>query len=129
MGNLFHQLYEKALKGENDFAIQNVIWSDVPGRDEEWKKNTIKNDCFGNVEIFEQEYECKFLGASNSPFPQLTFDKISNDVSDPILRDFDGYLKIWKLPEDDRVYTIGVDVSEGVGLDSSVIQVMDITDL
>ena len=71
--------------------------------------------------MFAQEYECKFLGASNSPFPQSTFDKISKDICEPILRDMDGYLKIWKLPEDDRVYTIGVDTSEGVGLDNSVI--------
>ena len=41
----------------------------------------------------------------------------------------DGYLKIWKLPEDDRVYVMGVDTAEGVGLDSSVVQVLDITDL
>lgn len=129
IGNLFHTLYDKAEKGENEFVIENVIWSDVPGRDEKWKKQTIKNDCFGDEEIFAQEYECKFLGASNSPFPQTTFDKIKNDISDPILIDMDGYLKIWKLPENDRVYTMGVDTSEGVGLDASVVQVMDITDL
>lgn len=121
IGNLFHTLYDKAEKGENEFVIENVIWSDVPGRDEEWKKQTIKNDCFGDEEIFAQEYECKFLGASNSPFPQTTFDKIKNDISNPILRDMDGYLQIWKLPEDDRVYTMGVDTSEGVGLDASVV--------
>ena len=129
IGNLFHKLYDDAENGKNNFAIQRVIWSDVPGRDEEWKKRTIRDDCFGNLEIFEQEYECKFLGASNSPFPQSTFDKIKNDISDPILRDMDGYLKMWKLPEDDRVYVMGVDTSEGVGLDSSVVQVLDITDL
>ena len=129
IGNLFHKLYDDAENGKNNFAIQRVIWSDVPGRDEEWKKRTIRDDCFGNLEIFEQEYECKFLGATNSPFPQITFEKITKDISDPILRDMDGYLQIWKLPENDRVYTMGVDVSEGVGLDASVVQVMDITDL
>ena len=129
IGNLFHKLYDDAENGKNNFAIQRVIWSDVPGRDEEWKKRTIRDDCFGNLEIFEQEYECKFLGATNSPFPQITFEKITKDISDPILRDMDGYLQIWKLPENDRVYTMGVDVSEGVGLDASVVQVLDITDL
>jgi phage FluMu gp28-like protein len=129
IGNMFHTLYERAESGKNNFVIQKVIWSDVPGRDEEWKKRTIVDDCLGDEEMFAQEYECKFLGASNSPFPQQTFDKISKDISDPILRDMDGYLQIWKLPENDRVYTMGVDVSEGVGLDASVVQVMDITDL
>jgi hypothetical protein len=33
------------------------------------------------------------------------------DLSDPIMRDMDGYLKIWKMPEDDRVYVMGVDTS------------------
>ena len=129
IGNMFHTLYERAESGKNNFVIQKVIWSDVPGRDEEWKKRTIVDDCLGDEEMFAQEYECKFLGASNSPFPQATFDKISKDISDPILRDMDGYLQIWKLPENDRVYTMGVDVSEGVGLDASVVQVLDITDL
>lgn len=129
IGNLFHKLYDDAENGRNNFAIQRVLWDDVPGRDEEWKKRTIRDDCFGDEEIFAQEYECKFLGSSNSPFPQSTFDKIKNDISDPILRDMDGYLKIWKLPEDDRVYAMGVDTAEGVGLDASVVQVMDITDL
>lgn len=129
IGNLFHKLYDDAENGRNNFAIQRVLWYDVPGRDEEWKKRTIRDDCFGDAEIFAQEYECKFLGASNSPFPQTTFDKIRNDISDPIMRDMDGYLKIWKLPEDDRVYVMGVDTAEGVGLDSSVVQVLDITNL
>ena len=129
IGNMFHELYEKTIAGKNNFALQKVIWSDVPGRDEAWKKQTIIDDCLGDEEMFAQEYECKFLGASNSPFPQATFDKISKDISDPILRDMDGYLQIWKLPENDRVYTMGVDVSEGVGLDASVVQVLDITDL
>lgn len=129
IGNLFHKLYDDAENGKNNFVIERVLWYDVPGRDEEWKKRTIRDDCFGDEEIFAQEYECKFLGASNSPFPQSTFDKIKNDISDPILRDMDGYLKIWQLPENDRVYVMGVDTSEGVGLDSSVVQVLDITDL
>ena len=129
IGNLFHKLYDDAENGRNNFAIQRVLWDDVPGRDAEWRKRTIRDDCFGDEEMFAQEYECKFLGASNSPFPQSTFEKIKNDISDPILRDMDGYLKMWKLPEDDRVYVMGVDTAEGVGLDSSVVQVLDITDL
>lgn len=52
IGNMFHTLYSQALSGENEFVIQNVIWSDVPGRDEEWKKRTIKNDCLGDEEMF-----------------------------------------------------------------------------
>lgn len=129
IGNMFHTLYDQAESGKNEFVIQRVIWSDVPGRDAAWRKKTIETDCLGNEEMFAQEYECKFLGANNSPFPPSTFEKIQKDISDPIMRDMDGYLKIWKLPENDRVYTIGVDVSEGVGDDSSVVQVLDITDL
>lgn len=129
IGNMFWKLYDQACTGRNEFVVQKVIWSDVPGRDAEWKRKTIETDCLGNKDMFEQEYECKFLGASNSPFPPATFDKIANDIKDPIMRDMDGFLKIWKLPEDDRVYSIGVDISEGVGVDNSVIQVLDLTDL
>jgi len=36
---------------------------------------------------------------------------------------------IWEEPSDNKIYVVGVDVSEGIDKDASVIQIMDITDL
>jgi hypothetical protein len=46
----------------------------------------------------------------------------------PIILD-EGHYKIWEEPDASKVYIAGVDISEGVGLDASVIQLFDITDL
>ena len=41
----------------------------------------------------------------------------------------DGAYKIWEEPDVDCIYTIGVDVAEGVNKNYSVIQIFDISDL
>jgi len=43
IGNTFHKLYEGAVQSTNEFKPFRVDWWDVPGRDEEWKKQTISN--------------------------------------------------------------------------------------
>jgi hypothetical protein len=50
-------------------------------------------------------------------------------VSEPKIILDDGHYKIWEEPDDSRLYVAGVDISEGVGVDSSVIQILDITDI
>ena len=40
-----------------------------------------------------------------------------------------GIIKIWEEADSSRVYAAGVDTAEGVGVDSSVVQIFDITDL
>lgn len=129
VGNMFHQLYENAINGKSKFVVKKVIWSDVPGRDEKWKQETIATEMNNNVEQFEQEYECKFLGASASPFGDEVFDRMRKDERPPKETGENGKLLIWEYPRNDRVYTVGVDVGEGVGRDASVIQVFDVTDL
>lgn len=128
-GNTFHQMVERAESGESNFIVEKVIWRDLPDRDEEWKKRTIETDCNGSVEQFEQEYECKFLGSSNSPFKAGVFERLQNDVREPVKTLLDGRLKIYTEPALNRVYSIGVDVSEGIGKDASVVNVFDLTDL
>lgn len=127
VGNMFWSLCDRSEKGLNDFKIQKVVWSDIPGRDEKWKKRTLETDMNGDINKFQQEYECKFIGASNSPFPPEVFDYIETTIEEP--KYYEDNFKIWKMPESDRIYSIGVDVSEGIGKDRSVIQIFDITDL
>jgi len=43
LGNMFHKLWEGAMQGTNDYKPFRVDWWDVPGRDAEWKRQTIAN--------------------------------------------------------------------------------------
>jgi hypothetical protein len=125
--NLFYKLYDGSMRGENSFVTSIIKWNDVPGRDEEWKKEQIK--ILGSVESFEQEFNCTFLQKGESSIDAELFEKFKNMCSDAILSLQDGKYKIWKMPQDHRIYMAGVDVAEGVGQDYSVIQMLDITDL
>ena len=127
--NVFYNLVQRAEEGRNNFTVEKVIWSDVPGRGAAWKKNVIESELNGDVDRFEQEYECRFLGSHNSAFPIRIFEQMKEDIKEPIETMYDGCLNIWRMPETNRVYTMGIDVAEGLGKDASVIQIFDITEL
>lgn len=125
--NLFYQLYDGAIKGENGFASMTIKWDAVPGHDEKWKREQIKQ--IGSVESFMQEYDCQFLQSGESSIDLSTFDKLRQYCTTPqFFLESDKYM-IWKSPLPDRLYAVGVDVAEGVGQNYSVIQILDITDL
>jgi len=126
-GNLFHTLFDGAEKKENEFVYERVLWSAIPGRDEEWKQKQIR--ALGSTESFLQEYETVFLATGDSSLDEELFYKLSQNCKPaPIILDEDHY-QIWEEPDAARVYVAGVDIAEGVGVDASVIQILDITDL
>ena len=52
--NMFYKLWHDAERGKNGYVPLEVHWSDVPGRDEKWKEETIRNT---SLRQFEQEFE------------------------------------------------------------------------
>lgn len=118
--NLFYKMWSEAKSGKSLFVPKEFLWYRHPNRGEKWKEETLRNI---SQKQFDQEYNCLFLGSSNTlisgqKLTQLTFE-------DPIRVDND--LKIYKEPEEAHSYVITVDTSEGIGKDSSVISVFDIT--
>ena len=55
--NQFYKLWSDAENKKNDYVPIDVHWSEVPGRDEKWKEDTIRNT---SPEQFQQEFECEF---------------------------------------------------------------------
>ena len=53
IGNMYYKLWEGAVQGANDYKPFKVDWWDVPGRDEEWKAQTISNTSEAQ---FKQEF-------------------------------------------------------------------------
>ena len=41
--NMFYKLWHDAERGTNEYIPTEVHWSEVPGRDDVWKEQTIKN--------------------------------------------------------------------------------------
>ena len=125
--NLFYELYDGAAKKENDWYPERVDWWEVPGRDENWKKMTIRT--IGSKEIFDQEYGNVFHQSGESAVNDALFEKLKTDLAEPAYIYEDGRYLLWDSYKKGNLYVIGVDVSEGVGENASVIQVLDITDL
>lgn len=130
-GNLFHDLYTGALESDpeknNGWHAERVDWWEVPGRDEKWKQNTIRE--LGSKEFFDQEFGNVFLETGESAVNEELFERLKVDCSEPSYVYDDGKYLLWEEPSSDRLYVAGVDVSEGVGEAASVIQILDITDL
>ena len=61
--NLFYKLWTDAEEKQNDYSPISVHWSQVPDRDQAWKEKTIRNT---SERQFQQEFECSFLGSSNT---------------------------------------------------------------
>jgi hypothetical protein len=126
-GNLFYQLYTDGLEGKNNWKTERVDWDEVPGRDEKWKNDTIKS--LGSRELFDQEFGNCFLQEGESALNADDYEKYKSSCCNPLFIFDEGKYKIWEQPEKNGIYVAGVDVAEGVGQASSVIQIFDIADL
>ncbi len=122
--NLFHKFWVDAKSGNNDFVPIFAHWSEVPGRDEVWKQNTIRN--IGGVEKFAQEYECSFLSTGYTLIRPAVLQTLAH--KNPVVATEEGYHE-YEPPRDDRTYVQVVDAGQGLGEDYSTFVVLDVTEL
>lgn len=120
--NMFYKLWSDAEEGRNLYKPIEVHWSQVPGRDQKWKEETIKNT---SEEQFQREFECEFLGSSNT---LIKGSKLKTMVYENPIASNAG-LDQYKKPEKDRIYTITVDVARGTNNDYSAFVVFDVTEV
>jgi hypothetical protein len=94
-------------------------------------KNGLKatKTALGSSEAWLQEFECEFIHSGESTLDDELFEEMMGKVSKPKIILDEGHYKIWEEPDDTKLYVAGVDISEGVGIDASVIQILDITDI
>ena len=126
--NLFYKLWMDSIEGRNNYKNFEIHWSMVPGRDEAWKEETIRNT---SERQFAQEFETEFLGSSNTLISGRKLQQIR--YTDPIANH--DMMKIYEHPvkengediKSDHLYAMTVDVSEGKNLDSSAFSVFDIS--
>ncbi len=118
--NHFYRLWTDAEKKRNEYVPTDVHWSEVPGRDEVWKEQTIKNT---SEQQFKIEFECEFLGSVDT---LIAPSKLKSLVFEKAIQTNAG-LDVYLRPEDKHDYAITVDVARGVGGDYSAFVVIDIT--
>jgi len=113
-------MWHDAEKKKNEYIPTDVHWSEVPGRDEVWKAQTIANT---SEQQFKVEFECEFLGSVDT---LIAPSKLKSLVYDHPLKRSAG-LDVHEDVKENHDYVISVDVARGVGNDYSAFTVIDIT--
>ena len=120
--NMFYKMWNDAENGRNSYVPIEVHWSEVPGRDEKWKQETIKNT---SEQQFNVEFECEFLGSVNTLIHPSKLKALSHN--DPVTDN--AGLKVYEKPLPEHGYVLIADVSRGITSDYSAFMVMDISEV
>ena len=124
--NIFHRIWTQAKANLNTFVTTKVSYERVPGRDEEWAKEQVKN--LGMLK-FNQEFAVKFIGSTNTVLNSETIKVLLSSHKDPKYMDLEDRLRIWEKPKERAVYALGVDPAKGTGEHWSTIQAFEIISL
>jgi hypothetical protein len=118
--NLFYKMWTDAIEKRSTYKTLEVHWSQVPGRDVQWKEETIRNT---SEEQFRQEFETEFIGSSATLISGSKLRSLA--FHDPLA--MEENFNIYEQPIPGHLYIATVDCSEGVNLDYSTINVIDAT--
>ena len=122
IGNTFHKIWEGSVQGVNEYSNFRVDWHDVPGRNEEWKQETINNT--SQVQ-FDQEFGNTFFGTGDTLINAQTLLDLR---ASPTIRNLEGGdMLIYKEPVLKHEYILVADVSKGRGQDYSSFSLIDIS--
>ena len=120
--NKFYKMWIDAEEGRNTYVPFSVNWSDVPGRDDAWKQETIRNT---SERQWRQEFECEFLGSTNTLIDPA---KLRNMPYKPPIRK-QQELDVYVEPQKGHAYCTLVDTASGVGQDYSTFTIIDVTEI
>ena len=118
--NMFYKLWTDAEEKRNSYIPIEVHWSEVPGRDEKWRKETIANT---SEQQFQTEFECEFLGSIDT---LITPSKLRTLAYKTPLQSNAG-LDVYEQPQKGHTYFMVADVSRGTKNDYSAYVVFDVT--
>jgi hypothetical protein len=120
--NMFYKLWNDAENQRNSYVPIEVHWSEIPGRDENWKAETIKNT---SEQQFNTEFECEFLGSIDTLIAARKLRVLSYI---PPIQSNAG-LDVFEKPLKDHTYVLTADVSRGTSNDYSAFLVFDVTQM
>jgi len=118
--NMFYKMWTEAVNEKSEFVPIEVHWREVPGRDDAWKEQTVRNT---SEQQFLQEFECSFLGSINTLISPTKIQEIPH--SDPL--ESNAGFDVHEKPKKDAMYCICVDVARGGSNDYSAFTVIDIS--
>ena len=110
--NMFYKLWVDAEEGRNNYTPIDVHWAEVPGRDDKWKQETIKN----TSELpWNQEFECEFIG---STLTLIAPSKLRTMTFKNPIHSNNGF-EIYEKPQPNKMYCVIADTAQGKEQDYS----------
>jgi len=120
--NMYYKLWTDSVNKRNEYVPVEVFWDEVPGRDEEWKAQTIKNT---SEEQFRVEFECDFVGSVHTLISPRKLKTLS--FINPLYKNDEGF-KVYEKPKKDHNYILIADTSRGTGNDYHAFTIIDMTE-
>ena len=120
--NMFYKMWVDAEEGRSSYIPIEVHWSEVPGRDEKWKEETIKNT---SESQFNTEFNCDFLGSIDTLIAPSKLKVLA--YKNPIKTN--AGLDVYEYAKKNHTYMMSVDVSRGTSKDYSAFVVIDISEM
>tara|TARA_A100001011_G_scaffold41991_2_gene39677 strand:+ start:4181 stop:5824 length:1644 start_codon:yes stop_codon:yes gene_type:complete len=120
--NMFYKIWTDAEHKRNSYVPIEVHWTEVPGRDEKWKEETIRNT---SQQQFNSEFECEFLGSTNT---LINASKLRSMAYKTPIEQYAG-LSVYEKPQKDKTYMLTADVARGTKNDNSAYIVFDVTEI
>lgn len=118
--NKFYHLWSAAEKGKSEFAPFAIEWSDVPGRDGDWKEKQI---AIMGEEKFRQEFNTEFIGSSNTLIDPTVLLRLEKEK--PLY--YTPQISVYEEPTPNQTYVVICDVARGVDGDYSAFTVINIS--
>jgi hypothetical protein len=118
--NLFYKLWREAEEKRSNYKTFEAHWTAVPGRDEEWKAETIANT---SEEQFEQEFDCSFIGSTGTLISPMKLRQMVWRTPERL----DNGVEVYVRPEPKHKYVITLDTAEGKGMDYHALAIFDVT--
>ena len=120
--NMFYKMWIESEEGRNDYVPIEVHWSEMPGRNEKWKQETIRNT---SETQFTQEFECEFVGSTHT---LVSPSKLRTMVFQSPLYQQQG-LDVYEEPHTSKTYALIADTARGRGVDYSAFSVFDVSEV
>lgn len=124
--NMFYKMWSEAVDGKNSFVPFEVHWSDVPGRDEKWKEETIRNT---SERQFREEFETEFIGSSSTLINPGKLLQLPVIAPMKYTDDYAVYEDPTAEENKNNLYVLVADTSRGVGRDYSAFVIYNVTQL
>ena len=119
--NHFYKMWTDAENERNSYVPLEVHWSEVPGRDEKWKAETIANT---SESQFTTEFECEFFGSIATLIAPSTLRRLT--YREPMQSN--SGLDVHVPPEEGHTYMLSADVARGTKNDYSAFTVIDVSE-